>query len=583
MVYYIVIDDDFDPYSPSNVHFKTVDINMGQNTSAPTGARVGRRKSFRESWRSPFPRRSQTHQGALSATFHFVDDDKYIEQLNVNVASEEELMTLPAVTRSIAQNIVEYRQAIGGFRKVEDLALVSGIGAEKLDLMRPEICVRRKNMSCNSSRAPSFDSLPSSEVGSGRVGGSGKVIDVNTSNVFDLMMLHGMTQELAANVVHHRERRGPFRTIEDLLKVKGITPPRLGALRSQLSVTASLEESLIKRNGLTTSLLLNGKIPGNTRKVASAPSKPQTSNLTNGCVIIDDIYELLSAKSIRPLVDDDFHYKREGRPAARIASWNLQELTQDKIENPGVREVICRTVLENRFSVLAIQEVQDAMALNELCCELNSPSLKRVCDWCDNSHHWKVALPNDHVGLGFLYDSGRGVKLSLVQRKQSEKNEQGLTAVLATFQVNDLSITIVNVHAKKCGAESIRNLEHSLKNQMKPCYPLLILGDFTGATRSRELDDLQRTLQYRPVVPASMTTVNANISPSSNFADNIFLNAEAQLQFTGIWGIVQQGLTHLAIPHGWKWGGAVSIHCPVWCELFTQPLLAEGVASDGCE
>jgi competence ComEA-like helix-hairpin-helix protein len=56
-------------------------------------------------------------------------------------------MTLPGITRTIAQNIVEYRQAIGRFKKVEDLAVVSGVGAEKLDIIRPEICVsRRKNM-----------------------------------------------------------------------------------------------------------------------------------------------------------------------------------------------------------------------------------------------------------------------------------------------------------------------------------------------------------------------------------------------------------------------------------------------------
>jgi competence ComEA-like helix-hairpin-helix protein len=70
-----------------------------------------------------------------------------LDQLNVNAASEEELMTLPGITRNIAQNIVEYRQAIGRFKKVEDLALVSGIGADKLDIIRPEICVsRRKNV-----------------------------------------------------------------------------------------------------------------------------------------------------------------------------------------------------------------------------------------------------------------------------------------------------------------------------------------------------------------------------------------------------------------------------------------------------
>lgn len=52
-------------------------------------------------------------------------------------------MTLPGVTRCIARNIVDYRQAIGGFKKVEDLALVSGVGASRLQIFRSEITVRR--------------------------------------------------------------------------------------------------------------------------------------------------------------------------------------------------------------------------------------------------------------------------------------------------------------------------------------------------------------------------------------------------------------------------------------------------------
>ena len=33
---------------------------------------------------------------------------------------------------------------IGGFRKIEDLALVSGMGATKLDHIRSEICISRR-------------------------------------------------------------------------------------------------------------------------------------------------------------------------------------------------------------------------------------------------------------------------------------------------------------------------------------------------------------------------------------------------------------------------------------------------------
>jgi hypothetical protein len=69
---------------------------------------------------------------------------------------------------------------------------------------------------------------------------------------------------------------------------------------------------------------------------------------TNGFLPGNDIFELLSAYSQRPILEDDFHGQRNGKLALRIATWNLQDFTLDKAENPGVKEVICRTILENR-------------------------------------------------------------------------------------------------------------------------------------------------------------------------------------------------------------------------------------------
>lgn len=62
----------------------------------------------------------------------------------MNTASEEELMTLHGVNRQLARNIVNHRDLIGGFRKIEDLALVSGMGASKLTQIRSEICISRR-------------------------------------------------------------------------------------------------------------------------------------------------------------------------------------------------------------------------------------------------------------------------------------------------------------------------------------------------------------------------------------------------------------------------------------------------------
>jgi len=64
--------------------------------------------------------------------------------MNVNTATEDELMTLHGVNRALARTIINHRELIGGFRKIEDLALVSGMGASKLDQLRPEICISKR-------------------------------------------------------------------------------------------------------------------------------------------------------------------------------------------------------------------------------------------------------------------------------------------------------------------------------------------------------------------------------------------------------------------------------------------------------
>ncbi len=65
---------------------------------------------------------------------------------------------------------------------------------------------------------------------------SGHRLDLNHVEVSALVALDGIGPAMAQNIVDDRTRRGPFRTVEDLDRVKGIGPVRLKKLRPWLTV-----------------------------------------------------------------------------------------------------------------------------------------------------------------------------------------------------------------------------------------------------------------------------------------------------------------------------------------------------------
>ncbi|MBO7724999.1 MAG: helix-hairpin-helix domain-containing protein [Thermoguttaceae bacterium] len=66
---------------------------------------------------------------------HFQTDYEYL--VDLNRAGKEELVLLPEIGPALAERILEYRAAAGGFRSKDELLKVKGIGEKKFAKIEP--------------------------------------------------------------------------------------------------------------------------------------------------------------------------------------------------------------------------------------------------------------------------------------------------------------------------------------------------------------------------------------------------------------------------------------------------------------
>lgn len=64
--------------------------------------------------------------------------------VNINTASYEQLQTLPGIGPSFAQKIIDFRQQNNGFKQIQDLTKIKGIGPKKFKVLEPRIILEDK-------------------------------------------------------------------------------------------------------------------------------------------------------------------------------------------------------------------------------------------------------------------------------------------------------------------------------------------------------------------------------------------------------------------------------------------------------
>lgn len=114
--------------APAQIQPNGGTANAGQGNGANGAAQNGASQGGTQ----PQPARTLTPAGSAQ---------KGSTPVNINTATAEELQTLPRIGPAMAQRIIAWREAHGGFRSVDELDAVPGIGPSMLENLRPLVTV----------------------------------------------------------------------------------------------------------------------------------------------------------------------------------------------------------------------------------------------------------------------------------------------------------------------------------------------------------------------------------------------------------------------------------------------------------
>jgi competence protein ComEA len=149
-------------------------------------------------------------------------------RVDLNEARRAELLQLPGVGPNLADRIEDYRRTHGGFRSVDDLRKVAGVGPATMEKLRPLVCVR--DVTWDPAPAPTKTSSSASKVASLK-----GPVDINAATLTELQTLPGIGPKLSQRIVDERERKA-FAKVEDLRRVQGIGVKTLERLKPYVTV-----------------------------------------------------------------------------------------------------------------------------------------------------------------------------------------------------------------------------------------------------------------------------------------------------------------------------------------------------------
>ena len=130
-------------------------------------------------------------------------------KLNINEASSQDFLLLPGIGEKTSHRIVKYREEFGGFKAIEQMKRVKGIGDAVFNKIRKHLTTTGKSYL--------------------RV-----FMDINTATTPALLSLPGISEKDAFAIIEYRKKNKGFKKIE-AIKLAGISKEKFEEIKGLIT------------------------------------------------------------------------------------------------------------------------------------------------------------------------------------------------------------------------------------------------------------------------------------------------------------------------------------------------------------
>ncbi|MCR4639127.1 helix-hairpin-helix domain-containing protein [Ruminococcus sp.] len=159
-------------------------------------------------------------------------------RIDINSADADELAKLKGIGTVLAQEIISYRESCGGFRNIEEIMNVKGIGENIFADIREHIYVLEPVYDEPEDETDISDIPETEQDTTEHVPTLEELapININTAERDILMLLPHVDEDTAGRIIDFRERTGGFQNEYELLLIEGLSRSDVAEIMDYITI-----------------------------------------------------------------------------------------------------------------------------------------------------------------------------------------------------------------------------------------------------------------------------------------------------------------------------------------------------------